>query len=443
MRTLFVVVAIATLATTVQAANFKLDANGAEPLYQTTLTKTVYQQSSNDYLQDLSITNAEGEPVPYSLLAYEQVHAQMVAEKSEPLVIFPMQKDTRNQAGVSIQLNNHGNDTRVNVTADNSQTVPTTYYLFDLGEKHPPFKKLLLDWQGLDSQLLTVDVLMSENLKDWTHAGQGTILNASSNQQAIIQNSITLDNPITARYLQIQPQATTEPFKLTSVHVEFNQVQALTKPKLWQTISFLNRKQNNAETHVNFESQSRLPATWLNIQLPENNTITQAVVFARNNKEQPWTRITTASLYRLNKEGKDYTNQAIPIPTTTARYWRLSFNRTSGGIGKGDPKLSLGWSPAIIVWNARGTGPFNLQVGETNNSIVNAVPIAHLINPYDAKKVHQLPIAKLTLASPVQPFNGWDSPKDFKRFWLWGGLFIGVFALVLMAYSLLKNNPKT
>src|SRR5690606_36198594 len=162
---------------------------------------------------------------------------------------------------------------------------------------------------------------------------------------------------------------------------------------------------------------SRLPATWLNIQLPENNTITQAVVFVRNNKEQPWTLITTASLYRLNKEGKDYTNQTIPIPTTTARYWRLSFNRTTGGIGKDYPKLSLGWSPAIVVLNARGTGPFNLQVGETNNSIVNAVPIAHLINPYDAKKVHQLPIAKLTLTSPVQPFNGWDSPKDFKRFW--------------------------
>lgn len=443
MRTLFVVVAIATFANTVQAANFKLDANGAEPLYQTTLTKAVYQQSSNDSLQDLSITNAEGEPVPYSLLTYEQVHAQIVAEKSKPLVIFPMRKDTRNQAGVNIQLNNHGKDTSVNVTTDDSQTVSTNYYLFDLGEKHPPFKKLLLDWQGPDSKLLIVDVLMSDNLKDWRHAGQGTILNVSSNEQAIVQNSITLNNAITARYLQIQPPATTEPFKLTSVHVEFNQVKALEKPKLWQTINFLNREQNNAETHIDFESQSRLPATWLNIQLPQNNTITQVAVFVRNNKEQPWRRITSSSLYRLNKEGKDHTNQAILIPSTTARYWRLSFNQTSGGIGKDNPKLSLGWSPAILVWNARGTGPFNLQVGETNNSRINTVPITHLINPYEAKKVHQLPIANLNLTSSVQLFNAWDSPKDFKRFWLWGGLFIGVFALVLMAYSLLKNNPKT
>jgi hypothetical protein len=443
MKSLITVVTVTLLTTTAHAASFKLDANGAEPLYQTTLTKEVYQNSKSDFLQDLSISNANGESVPYSLVIYEDIHENVVSEETKPLAIFPMQKDMLNQAGVNIQFNNHGNDTRVNVTADDSKTVSKTYYLFDLGEKHPSFKKLLLDWQGQEGKLLTVDVLMSNDLKHWVHAGQGAILNVSTNEQSIIQNSISLDKVITARYLQILPQDATESFQLTSAHVEVNQRQALTQPYLWQEITYLNREQNNVAIHIDFESQSRLPATLLNIELPQKNTITQAVIYVRNDKEQPWRRITSASLYHLNKLGKNYHNQDIHIPSTTARYWRLSFNQNSGGIGQDNPKLSLGWSPAIIVWNARGADPFDLQVGQASNNNINRIPVSQLIKPYDAKKIRQLPIANLRLISQVEHFNAWESPKDFKRFWLWTGLFIGVFALALMAYSLLKSNSKT
>jgi hypothetical protein len=441
MKLFLTLISFVILSFSAQAASFKLETSGSEPLYQTTLTKEVYQYSSKNDLNDLTIINATGESVPYALLAYEDIHPHQVTEKSEPLVIFPMLKDALNPSGVNIQLNNHGTDTRVNVTSEDTKAVAKTYYLFDLGKKHAAFKKLILDWQGQEGKLITVDVLMSNNLKDWSLAGQGTILKVSTNEQAIIQNSIMLDNVMTSRYLQILPKDSTDEFKLTSVNVEFNQEHAITQSKLWQEVTFLNRQQSNTETHIDFSSPSKLPATLLKISLPQKNTITQAAVFTRDNKEQPWRRITIASLYRLNKKGEDYLNQAINIPPTTARYWRLSFNQASGGIGKDNPTLSLGWLPETIVWNARGSGPFNLQVGETNNN-TNHVPIAQLIKPYDTKKVGQLPKANLSLASSVQQFNAWDSPPDYKRFWLWGGLALGVLALVLMAYSLLKNNAK-
>lgn len=444
MRAIFTLIGAITFAASTQAANFTLAAENTEPLYKTTLTKTVYQHSHRDGLKDLSITNANGEPVPYALLPYKEVHRQTeITKKSQPLAIFPMQESTKDQASaLNIQLNNHENNTSVNVSSENIKSAAKAFYLFDLGKKHPAFKKITLDWQAQNGELLTVKVMTSNDLNDWSQAGLGALLKVSADDQTMIQNSITMDRPIAARYLRIQPLEATATFKLTSATIEFNQTKSLAQPTLWQALPFTERAQEDNVVHIDFESPSRLPATALNINLPQINTITQVVVSSRNHQDQPWRRMTKASLYRLNKQGKNYTNQNIPLRATSARYWRLSFNQSKGGIGQENPQLSLGWLPDIVVWNARGAGPFDLQVGN-QNSAVNAVPITNLITPYEAQKVRQLPKATIRSAGQTPATNAWDTPKSYTRFWLWGGLFLGVFALAVMAYSLLKNTSKT
>ena len=442
MKSFIILASLILFSSSALAANFTFDADGSEPLYQTTLTKEVYQFSNNDQLQDISISNAAGEVVPYALVPYKNIHQQTkVIKKSEPLVIFPMQEETLNQAGITnIQLNSHDNSTSVNVTSEDSKVTSKTYYLFDLGKEHLAFQKLTLDWQGHDGQLLTIDVMSSNNLNNWVNAGEASLLKVTANDQVIIQNSITFNRLIKARYLKILPQETTDAFSLTSVNLEFSQVEALTQPTLWQEIPLSQRNKGNSETHIDFESPSRYPASFLSIKLPQQNTITHASVLTRNNKEKPWRLIKKTSLYRLNKQGHDYTNKDIPIPTTAARYWRLSFNQANGGLGKENPQLSLGWRPKVLVWNARGSGPFTLHVGDTNTA-VNSVSITNLLKPYSIQKLKELPTSNLSLTSSDQTFNAWHAAVDYKRFWLWGGLFLGVLALAVMAFSLVKNNP--
>jgi hypothetical protein len=441
MKPLLTLVAIALFSSTAQAASYKLDANGANPLYQTTLTKEVYQYTSSNHLQDLAITNADGEPVPYAIIPHERMHQQTkVTETSEPLVIFPMQKDTLSQAGITnIQLNNHDSNTSINVISNDGKTVSNTYYLFDLGKEHPAFKKLTLDWQGQEGKLLSVDVMTSNNLNSWTPIGEAALLKVTANEQTILQNSVNFDHLINARYLQIRPQETTDSFVLTSVNLEFNQVQEVTQPTLWQEVSFLKRVENKAETSIDFESSSRYPATYLSVKLPQQNTITYATVLTRNLEDEPWQFVTKASLYRLNKNGKEYVNKDIHISKTTSRYWRLTFNQSQGGIGIENPRLSLGWLPDVLIWNARGSSPFTLHVSE-NNNIANTVSIMDLLNPYGIKELQQLPSSSLSLPSHTQVLNTWDTPSDYKRLWLWGGLLLGVVALAIMAYSLAKNK---
>jgi hypothetical protein len=429
------------LAGTAHAADFKLDAAGAEPLYQTTLSKEVYQYSRSDRLQDLAVVNADGESIPYALLAYDSIHAQAkITAETKALTIFPMQVEgLQPSAEMHIQLNNH--DASVNVRSSDASATAKNYYLFDLGEKHPAFKKLTLDWQGAEGKLVTLEVKASDNLQDWTSVAQTSVLKVTTNDQAILQNSVNFDRLIGARYLQILPQDAHDDFNLTAVNVEFSHRLDIVQPILWQEISFSQRALSATQTHIDFEASSRYPARYLKVNLPQQNTITQVTIFTRNGKDDAWHSVSKASLYRLTKQNKAYVNQDIAIPTTTARYWRLSFNQASGGIGKANPVLSLGWLPDILVWNARGKGPYSLQVGDTSKA-ANVVLVTSLVQAYQPEKVQQLPQSKLSLLTPEQTGNAWETPADYKPLWLWGGLLLGVLALAVMAYSLIKNNPK-
>jgi hypothetical protein len=425
----------------VQAASFKLDATGAEPLYQTTLTKQVYQYSRSEELQDLAVVNADDESIPYALLPYGSIYAQTkITAETKALTIFPMQENTLKPSAVmNIQLNNH--DASVHVSADDTKLTAKNYYLFDLGEKHPAFKKLSLDWQGKEGELVALELKVSNNLQDWESITQASLLKVRADNQTIVQNNISLDRLIEARYLQIIPLDAHDDFKLSAVNVEISHAQDIVQPKLSQAISFKQRDASATQTHIDFESLSRLPASAIKIQLPQRNTITQVTVLTRNHHDEAWHYLSTASLYRLIKQNKEYSNQDITIPTTAARYWRLTFNQANGGIGQENPVLSLVWTPEVLVWNARGKAPYRLDVGATG-AAVNVVAVNSLLAAYQPQKLQQLPLAKLSLQVAEPIINAWDRPIDYKPLWLWGGLLLGVLALAVMAYSLIKNNPK-
>ena len=442
MKSCFVILSSLLLSFSAQAAIFHLDASGAEPVYQTTLPKEVYQYSSEHHLNDLTITNAEGEAIPYAVVPYKRIYPQtQVTKQTKQLVIFPMHAAESKSAEVaSIQLNTNDHQTSVNVTSHENQGKSKQYFLFDLGKKHPAFTSLSLDWEGQEGKLLTVDVMTSQNLNDWKHVGDATLLKVSANNQVIEQNNVTVNTPIKARYLQIRPKEATDTLTLTSVKLEFNQVKNLPLPMLWEEISPLQRDQNQSETTIDFESPSRYPATHLMITLPQKNTITHATIMTRNSNDKPWRTIKSAALYHLNKNDQQYTNKPITIPTTTARYWRLNFAKTKGGIGNENPQLSLGWVPDTMVWNARGSAPYTLQVGDVNNT-KNKVALNHLLKPNGALKIQQLPVSNMNLTETSQPLNTWDKQTDNKRQWLWAGLLLGVAALASMVYSLLKQKP--
>ncbi len=436
---------LSTMANThVQAASFSFDATGSEPLYQTILTKEVYQASHYDDLQDLTIHNAAGEQLPYALIPYEVLHPAQMVDEAKPLVIFPMQESaSKPTSDINIHLEKNADRTTIDVASNPTLQQQKTTYLFDLGKEHPTLKKLKVDWQGAEGKLIAVEAFSSNNLKDWNNIGQSVLLKTSSAGQTILQNTIELYAFTQERYLQIRPaEVSGVDFKLTAVSTEYSKAQSLSLPQLWQPLVLLKREQaNNGIVNIDFESQGRYPASYLRINLPQQNTITNVQVLTRNQTDASWVTLINAPLYRLNKQGRDTVNPDIKLNPKIARYWRLQFNQANGGIGSENPSLSVGWLAETVVWNARGKAPYTLQIGESSDT-ANAVPISNLIPDYRPEKIDTLPIANLNLTNNTAETaqNSWVSAPDYKRWLLWAGLALGVLLLAAMAYSLLKTE---
>ena len=362
-----------------------------------------------------------------------------------------------NPGELTVQIEKIANDaSSMKITTKSFDIAPNdtsisgkTIYLVDVGKKHPPLQTISLDWQGSTDVLLAVDVLTSDDLKNWSNAWHGVLLKTSADGKALSQDRIYLDSATEARYLQLRYSDST--FSVTKINAEYDSVRSLSPAMLWQNVQFLNRELDNKKGVINldFESLGRYPATHLQVKLPQTNTITNASIFVRNKNDAPWQYLTSTSLYRMDKSGKSYTNPDILLNTTASRFWRLQFNQASGGIGQENPSLMLGWLPQTVVWNARGQAPFTLQVGE-NPRIVNTVPIASLIADYKVEKVLQLPNATLSISESknnninqtAKQTNAWTSTPDYKNWLLWTGLFLGVLLLAGMAYSLIKTERK-
>lgn len=453
-------VSLMLLALPAMAASFKLETNGNNPFYQTSLSKEVYQYTHSSTLQDLTIYNASGEQVPYALIPYEDLHPHTSTHQdSKPLIVYPIKENAlSNPNELRIHLQKNAGNTSVDIASsdgelnseDNAGKKLNSIYLLDAGKRHAPLETISVDWQGVDGKLLTLEVLASDDLQSWSHIGNAVLLKTANANSSLLQNTISLENPTEARYLQIR---TTEPnsssFNLTKANAEYSNVLNTTPQLVLQEIPLIERSEDkkNGLVNIDFESAGRFPASHLQIKLPQNNTITNAMILVRNNTNEPWQYLTTASVYRLMQQGKTFTSPDVVLSATAARYWRLQFNQSSGGIGTENPNLTLAWLPSTVVWNARGQAPFTLHVGE-NPSIVNNISITSLIPDYKIEKVQALANAGITLGvstnklTTEQVTNTWVAPIDYKRWILWGGLFLGVLLLAVMAFSLLKTDTK-
>ena len=438
------------------AASFKLDAKGNEPFYQSNISKEVYQYTHSSTLQDLTILNASGEQVPYALIPYEDLHPQTTMHQdNKPLIIFPIKESALNNPNeLRIHLQKGAGNTSLDIVSSDGEADASkktnSIYLLDAGKKHAPLETISVDWQGVDGKLLTLEVLTSDDLQSWSHAGNAVLLKTANANNSLLQNTISLDSPTEARYLQVRTtESNGTSFNLTKANAEYSKVQSIAPQLVLQTIQLIARSEatKNGLVNIDFESAGHFPATYLQIKLPQNNTITNATIQVRNNTNEAWEYLTSASVYRLMQQGKTFTSPDVVLSPTVARYWRLQFNQASGGIGVENPSLSLGWLPSTAVWNARGQAPFTLHVGE-KPSIVNNISIASLIPDYKFEKIQALEKSGLTLelsannTSTEQAANTWTAPIDYKRWLLWGGLFLGVLLLAGMAFSLLKTDTK-
>lgn len=470
MKIIYGILVTLLAASPAMAASYQLEVKDSKPFYQTNTPLEIYKQTHNSALSDLTITNAAGEQVPYALVPYRELHLGATKNVDSKIVpFFPVKISAMsNPNELRIQLEKNAGKTTLDISSSDVSASPNNAFLIDLGAKHAPLHELAVDWQGGENTLNNIEVLSSNDLKEWTFAGSATLLNTipSSSQEeqlqqlkalseqnvpsshTISQHIIQLDNNWNqARYLQIRPSQPNDKgtITLTEVRANFTTLQTVPLKPLWQETSNIGRENDNKTGLVNidFESFGHFPTDRLIVKLPQINTRTDAIVWVRNATNEPWRRVANVDLSSIVGAYPDPDEHVIePVD---ARFWRLQFDQSGGGIGAENPSLSLGWLQPTIVWNARGQAPFTLAVGE-NPSILNTIPIATMIPNYNAQTINNLPVANLIVGNQVAPnapaASTWVAPRDYKTWLLWGGLLLGVLLLAGMAYSLLKSERK-
>jgi hypothetical protein len=185
-----------------------------------------------------------------------------------------------------------------------------------------------------------------------------------------------------------------------------------------------------------FDLGAALPVDRIALDLPEINTVAPAQVYARRDPKDEWFAVGATVFYRLKQDINETTSPPWPVATASARYWKISVDSRSGGLGDKPPALTALWVPQALVFAARGGGPFELAYGSVQAKPV-ALPIETLVPGFDARATPAtFAVATVGAATTPPAMAALQQPIDLKRWLLWGALGLATLVLGWMAYAL-------
>jgi hypothetical protein len=208
-----------------------------------------------------------------------------------------------------------------------------------------------------------------------------------------------------------------------------------------------------------------LPLERLRINLPQINTLAPVNIqyfpapprhkprlgWHHHREEAHWVSLAQTVVYRLQAPQGEAKSADIELYGTEANRLRLVMDGRSGGIGNTPPALQIGFVPHVLVFLARGNGPFVLAWG-ADGAEPATLPLQALVPGYDAKaplnaSQASLPPSGIVQAKPA-PLGGKVAPEASSppaKWVLWAVLLGGLLVLGGMARSLicqLRQPPK-
>jgi len=428
------------------AFGIPLALEGDHAFYRVDLPPAVYRGSARMDLGDLRVFNADDGMVPY---AY--VPSPAPARERKPslaLPLFPLfaDRDRADVSGMSLNITRNVSGTIVSVT---TQDVPATGpeqklvgYLVDATSLAEPIGAVTLVWPEQTQGLTTrIRIEASDDLERWrTLAAEAPLLDLQYAGHRLTRDRVELPSG-QPKYLRLSSPAGASPVALNAVRAEFGE-RVVEAARQWSEATGTAVAGNESE--YEFDLGGTFPIDRVAIDLPEVNAVVPAVLLARATREQPWRPFASLIAYRLRQEGGELSADPTPVFAAGMRYWLLRADPKSGGFGRGQPRLRVGWAVQQIVFPARGRGPFVLAYGNPNFGS-SALPITSLVPGYGTEK-DPLAAAGTARAEASTPIGGRARLRpaiDLRRATLWSVLFLGVIVLAWMAWRLSKQMQST
>ncbi|MGB5686024.1 MAG: DUF3999 domain-containing protein [Candidatus Electrothrix sp.] len=427
------------------AYGMDLTISGNHAIYGLTLPAAIYQGCTTSDLGDLRVFNAS-HPVPHLL------RSQISKETKRPaqaLPFFPLLSDTQGGSGsppdLHIATNNQGTiiDIRQNASGGSSQINQIiTAYILDTSGLDQPADWLELTWEGQGEQFSTsVRLDSSDDLNNWqTQVRSAALAELRFGNHTLLRKRISVPQGIHRKtYLRLSWPVGKDGARLTGVRAGYNrEEQSLPRTALALVGKALPVAEQGAARYL-YDSKGFFPVDQLNIDLPEQNSLSQIAVFSKADEEASWQRRASLLAYRLTVEGVPLESGMITINHTTDRYWLLELEDNSGI--QQAPTLELGWLPGQLVFMAQGEKPYTVAYGRAG---LEAAPsqvdrLLRAVDPQSAKK-----LVAPAQAGPQEIIGGEERLEaveelPWRRWLLWMVLVAGVLVVGMMALKLYRE----
>lgn len=438
------------------AYGVRVPSPGDAAAYRAALPLAVYQKVLRGDLGDVRMFNERDELVPYRI---ERPNAQEAVQATAvSLPVFKLRDNSRRSLD-AVRVTIEAGGARVGVQAPDAGT--TTPRADSKGSAAPAVASYVLDGRAIESPISRFElswpddapdfagrlrVEASDDLGTWRTVVTGApIANLRAGDARIVERRVDLAG-VGAKFWRLSWADSPAPFEITGVNAEPTR-DHVDVPR--QTLSAPGTPGKPGE--FEFDLGARVPADRVTLELPEQNSIIEAELLSRASPTQAWRHIARGGFYRLKatrpvptgdsktvEADADLTNGSITIEPNTDRYWLARVAMDNGGLGRGAPRLRVGWIADNIVFLARGNGPFTLAYGSSKarpTTALGAIPAT--VSVVDAEFS-----APVTLGGDARLLPEPPGPFWTKSVILWTVLGVGVAVLAFMAYRLSRELKK-
>ncbi|MEP7247666.1 MAG: DUF3999 family protein, partial [Gammaproteobacteria bacterium] len=451
---------------------------------------------------DLRVFNGHGEVVPYAL---ERPYPQATVQRNgESLPLFTLRGDAV-KALDAVRLRIQSGPTTINleIPATNTQVTggktvgasapvstdaagPVTSYIVDGRSLDLPIAFLQIAWPEDAADFAgRVQVEASDDLGAWrTVVLAAPIANLRAGEARLVERRVEMP-PTQAKFWRLSWAGPAAPFEITNVIAEPARgrvdVERATLAVTGRPARDERPEAKPGETkpgEFEFDLGARMPVDRVNIELPEQNSVVELLLFSRAAPNDAWRMVTQSGFYRLRtvngvvntqpanlapaaiggepgvpavgggaqpanvtptlERNTDLTNGAISIEPNADRYWLARADARSAGMGRGAPQLRVGWLPHDIVFLARGDGPFTLAYGSGSAGSATA-SLGSIPSTVAITRAQLAEARTLGGESKLQRAPEPGEPISWQRVLLWAALAAGVALLAFMAYRLAKD----
>ncbi len=424
------------------------------PFHRLSLPFEVYQGVRHPDLGDLRVFNGRGEMLPYTLLRTE---SQIQSREHEhavpffPLPAVPAATDAVRPLAVTVRQAGDGTLVAVQVPVAGKAAGTVRGIVIDASKlRDKAVRSLRLNVEPGSVPFHSYVLESSDDLRHWrVLKGDAQLVHLNHEGHQIVDARSTWHGDAD-RYLRLLWNDPLLAPAIRAVHLGVVETTSGRPVEIWSSPLLPEVAGNNVYDYL---LPGHLPLEKLSIDLPQINTLApvdiQRLLPARTRRahrhrgEAHWETLSRSVVYRLQSPLGEIRSPDIALFRAPEARLRLVTDARAGGMGSGSPVLRVGFVPHVLVFLARGEGPYVLAWG-ADAVASGALPAAMLLPGYEG--VHKLTASAATLvvaaklpattarAEKKEPV---EAAQVSSKWMLWGVMLLGLLVLGGMARALL------